>query len=917
MGNSQLYGRASCGTLVEMEPTKRHAWEHLTEDEVRRTLAANYEDGLTTEEVVRRKEIYGANILKEGEQASLLEKAMRQFKNPLVFILCGAGMVTFGLQEFLDTIVILIAVVINVIVGTFQEERASKAFEKLSKSIERHALVLRDGKKENILTENLVPGDIIFLEGGFYVPADARILQAKDLKINEAALTGEWMSVKKEPGQIIAEKPLAERHNMVWMGTLIESGQGKAVVAATGSKTQVGAIAEELGTIDEHITPLQENIKRVARFLSYVVAFALVVIFALGIIRGEELGEMLLIAIAVAVATIPSGLPAAVTVVLALGMEAILKRGGLVRSLVAAETLGSTTVILTDKTGTLTQAKMKLVSLHTIEAIHKERHDIEGPDNRFLLELGVSASDAFIEETEDAPGKITVHGRPIEKALAVAGIEAGIVQEEYFKTCPRIDYLQFASERRFGASLHAVENRKTKRLVITGAPETLLEAATSIYRNGKKVKITHKEIEQIRNEQERMSSEGVRVIAAGYRDVAWDEIPTDTGNDAVLIESLTFVGLVAFADPVREDVHDSIAEVKGAGAEVIMITGDNPATARNIARQVGIVVEGDELVVEGREIDEWADDELLAKLREVRVIARALPSHKLRIARLLRNNGEVVAMTGDGINDAPALRAASIGVAVGSGTEVAKEASDIVLINNSFSIIVDAIREGRRIIDNLKKIVAYLLSTSFSEIFVIGGALLAGAPLPLLPVHILAANIIEEGFMSFSFAFEKGGKNIMKRNPRSAESKRIMTGDLVRLIVIVSTVTGLLGVSMYFLLLSLGLPIEEVRTLMFAILSLDAIFFTFSLKSLDTPVWRIDVFSNMYLLCALSTSIVLLISTLSIPLLQKTLQLVPLNPLEILLLVGVGIFNLATIELAKYVFFGRKAAKEIEAAQNN
>lgn len=881
-------------------------------DEVRRTLAVSAEVGLTLEEVARRREVYGRNVLEEQKQRGILSKVLAQFKSPLVFVLLLAGLVTLGLKEFVDASVIFVALTINIIIGTFQEERASKAFEKLNASQERHAVVIREGKRIQVPSEDLVPGDVVLLEGGYFVPADIRITEEKDLKVNEAALTGEWLAVTKSVETVKQNAPLAERSGMVWMGTLIESGYARGVVVAIGSKTEVGDIALSLGTIDEQVTPLQDNIRKVARFLSYVVALALVGILGLGLFRGEPLGEMLLVGIAVAVATIPSGLPAAVTIVLAIGMESILKRGGLVRSLLAAETLGATTVILTDKTGTLTEARMKLASLHSYEGVRTKNETPVG-DNRFLLELGVLASDAYIEEGEDAPRKLTVHGRPIEKAVVLSGLEAGVAQDAVLAEYPRLDYLQFTSVRRFGASLHSNPHKKTNRLVISGVPEMLLEKADYIRHEGKRQKMTTHERNLMAALLKEKTSQGKRLIGVAYRDASFEDIPEEGEDAENILKGTIFGGFLAFEDPIREDIATAIADVHGAGAQVIMLTGDNPETAGYIAGQVGITKPGDEYVIRGEEIDDWNDDELYRKLQTIRVIARAVPAHKLRIARVLKSNGEVVAMTGDGINDAPALRAASIGVAVGSGTEVAKEASDLVLLDNSFSIIVAAIEEGRRIIDNLKKIVAYLLATSFSEIFVIGGALIGGAPLPLLPVQILWANIVEEGLMSFAFAFEKKDVHAMERNPRSSESKNIMTRELKLLIVLVSVTTGMLMIGLYYWLLNKGIPLEEIRTVMFVALSLDAIFFSFSLKSLDTPLWKINPFSNRYLLGALGISIVLLFAAILFPPLRDLLSLTPLTYFEKALLIAVGLANLATIEFMKYLFFERKFLSEFSA----
>ena len=883
-------------------------WHTLSLAEVKEALKASVKTGLSEEEAQKRLEKNGPNELVKESDGGIIAQIIQQFKSPLVFILAIAGVVTFLLHEYLDSIVIAIALLINIIVGTFQEERASKAFEKLNESQEKYAIVFRNGMKKKILARELVVGDIVLLEGGFNVPADIRIVEAKDLKVNEAVLTGEWASVSKKPGEVASDVPLAERYNMAWMGTLIASGYGRGIVVAVAEKTQVGAIAAELGTIEQQVTPLQENIRSVAKFLTYVIAAALVVIFVLGLSRGEPLAEMIVISIAIAVATIPSGLPAAVTVVLAIGMEAILKRGGLVRNLLAAETLGSTTVILTDKTGTLTEARMKLAEVHTYESFGQTQDRSEWTkDDHFLLESAVLASDAFVEETKGEEGeqKLTVQGRPVEKAIVLGGLESGISQDEIITANERIDYLQFSSERKFSASLNTVAGKDTNRVHINGAPEILLERAEYLYKEGRKIKFAKNLKGKFLELMKERSQDAMRLIGVAYKDVDWEDLPEE-GDTNDITRGTVFVGFMALEDPIREDVPQAIKEVRGAGARVIMITGDNPETAAAIGKRVGILEKGGE-IIRGDDTEAIDDDELYDQLmNKIQVIARAAPNQKLRIARILKNHGEVVSMTGDGINDAPALRAASIGVAVGSGTEVAKEASDLVLINNSFSIIVAAIEEGRRIIDNLKKIIAYLLSTSFSEIFIIGGALIAGAPLPLLPAQILWANIVEEGLMSFSFAFEKRDPNAMKRDPRSSRAKDIMTGDLRMMIFIVSAITGIFLVALYFFLLQTDLPIEEVRTIMFVSLSLDAIFFAFSLKSLDTPLWRINFASNKFLLYALATSLGSLMLALVVPPLQRLLSLTPLTPWEILLLVFVGIFNLLTIEGAKYFLFYRR-----------
>lgn len=879
---------------------------YIPEGEVLLHFKSDPQAGLSDADIKSRKQRFGANALTRVKEGGILHRVLLQFKSPLVLVLFGAGIVTILLHEYIDAGVIFLALVLNVTVGAFQEERASHAFERLNASQQHVARVLRDGSLRELNVEELVPGDIVELQAGSYVPADMRLIHSKELSINESALTGEWAAVPKSEKLLSKPMPLAEQTNMVWMGTLVTGGYGRGVVVEIGDRTQVGLIAKELHNKDVRRTPLEESIRELARFIMYLVLGALVIIFALGILRGQPLAELFLLSIAVAVAAMPEGLPAAVTVVLALGMEAILKRGGLVRNLLAAETLGATTVILTDKTGTLTRAQMQLVELKTLESLESHRSTYTD-DDRELLRFAVLASDAFIEG-EPTEGPALVRGRPVETALILAGLDLQISQRELLVQYPRLDYLQFASERRYGASLNSAG--KGNRLHVSGAPELLIESSTYVYFEGKRRRFTPEIKQQFLETFTRESADGMRVIAAGYKDVDFSdihEVSEEKGSHA-LLSHLTFMGLLAFSDPVREDVPDAMRQVLSAGARVIMVTGDNPQTAQKIARDAGIA--GENLVVyTGDDIEKRDDVALYTLLKSAHVFARTLPAQKLRLVRVLKERGEVVAMTGDGVNDAPALQNASIGVAVGNATAVAKEASDIVLLNNSFSIIVSAIEEGRRILDNLKKVVAYLLATSSGEIIVIGSALLVGAPLPFLPTQILWANMVVEGFMSFAFAFEPKEKDVMLRNPRSHSVRTVLTDELKKLIFIVGGITGAILVTLYFALLNLELPLAEIRTIMFVALSLGAIFFAFSFKSLDKPLWRINLFSNRFLLIALLISVCTLAIAMFLPPLRYVLGLTVLSPQAWGLLLCVGVANLLTIECVKFFVFRRPNVK--------
>jgi len=875
-------------------------WYQLDILKITTKLKTNLETGLKSSDISSLQKKYGKNQFDKKRGWGIVGKIFSQFKNPLIFILLVAGFLTLFLKEYTDAIVIFLALGINTLIGTIQENRAGKAFEEINKSQQKFATVIRDGKKSVILAKELVRGDIVIIESGMSVPADIRLFEERDLLINESVLTGEWADVQKTTGVLNKDFSIIKQTNMLWMGSLVSAGRGKGIVVEIGENTQIGEIAKSLREIGEEETPIKENINKIAKFLTIIVVVSLVIIFGMGVLRGEEITTMLLIAVAVAVAVIPEGLPAAVTSVLAVGMSEILKKGGLVRNLLAAETLGSTTVILTDKTGTITEAKMHLSELFTTETFKSKNYTLDNGDNKELLKYAVLSSDAFFEEKQETDSdELIVRGRPLEKAIILAGLETGLSQEELFKKFSRLDFVGFDSKNGFSISLNKNIEEETNLLLVSGKPELLLQNSDYFFINGKEEKMSEEIKELFEKIQKEKSSEGIRFTAIAYKKTSSENI---SEKPKKITDNLVFVGLLAFSDPIRSDAKQSIKEAQQAGAKVIMITGDNPNTARKIAEDVGIIKKG-EKVLTGDDVEKMKDNELIKELETVMVFARMIPAQKLRISKLLQKQGEVVAMTGDGINDAPALQSADIGIAMGSGTDVAKEASDLILIDGNFSVITHAIEEGRRAIDNLKKIVSYLLSTSFSEIFLIGGSLLAGFPLPLLPGQILWANIVEEGFMNFAFVFEPKEDDLMKRNPRLERNKNVLNEQVKKMIFIISIITGLFLLVIYYLLLQMNLPIEEVRTFMFVALSIDSIFFSFSLKSLKKPIWKEDLFSNRYLIFALSASILFLLMAVFFSPIQKLLSLVPLNYSELLCLFGIGIFNLILIEITKFFVF--------------
>jgi Ca2+-transporting ATPase len=715
------------------------------------------------------------------------------------------------------------------------------------------------------------------------------------------------MAVEKNTEAVGDEAPLVERSGMVYAGTLIAAGAGKGIVVATGLATELGKIALELGKKDESVTPLMRDIRQVARVILTAVSLVITGIVALGLLRGIPLEETLLTAIALAVASVPEGLPAAVTVVLALGMERIMKSGGLVRSLLAAETLGTTSIILTDKTGTLTEGRMTLEFFVGRSSSVSEALE---PESKRLLTGAVLASNAYVEERPDAADgeKLVVHGRPIEAAIVLSGLKNSIAQHHLMREYIRVDELHFDSSRRFGGMIVMEEGESVA--YVTGAPELFLSSIKKVVGgDGSSHALADAGLSHFEDALSDAATNGKRVIAVA-RIPAPDRMFPREAKLQEFLETGSLLGLLVFSDVIRPEAKEAILGMHAAGARVIMLTGDNPETALSIARTVGIALTREERAYTGAELSALTDAALLEVLRTHTVFARVAPAEKLRIANVLKDAGEVIAMTGDGVNDAPALRAAAIGIALGSGTDVAKEASDLVLIDNGFSVITAAIREGRRLRDNFKKIFAYMLSTNFSEVSLIAFSLIVGLPLPILPTQILWANLVQGGLMNFAFAFEPLYPDAMKRSPKDPETSRVLSPKLIRLIGVVGAVTSLSLIGVFtYLIYGTSLMLKEIQTLMFVAVSVNCIFMAFSMKSLGTPLWKLPLMSNVFLLVSLMASVTLLFAALYVPMLQQLVHVSPPTLAQIGMLAVFGVFNLAIIELAKWFVFIRPSKR--------
>jgi len=850
-------------------------WHNLAVREVVKLLKTDSTKGLSEKEVQTRQREFGKNLLPEEKPLSRLRIFLEQFRSPLIYILIIAGIVTLILREFADSIVIFGAVILNTIVGYFQENKACRALSELKKVVKIEAQVLRAGNPKIIDSSELVPGDIFKLNAGNKVPADGRIIESHDLKINEMTLTGEWLPALKNPEILPAETSLADRDNMVYMGTMVEAGIGKAIVTETGLGSQIGKVAEMVKETKEEKTPLQKKLANLSKIIGGVISIICIFIFIEGVITGNSFLEMFTTSVAVAVAAIPEGLPVAMTVILALGMQRILKKKGLVRKLVAAETLGSTSIICTDKTATLTEGKIKVTKVLTRK------------NKNLVPKIAILCNEAFVENPKAERAKWKLRGRPTDKALLFYGLEQGLRKEKLEKELPKIDETPFDNQKKFLATLH--KSKKGNILFVSGAPEIILEMS----------KMGDKERKKWKKELENLASQGFRTIALATK------ITEKTKIDEEVLQNLELAALLGLTDPLRKEVKGAIKICREAGMRPILVTGDHKLTAKAIAAEIGLKTK-EENIIEGKDLDKLSDEEFEKRVKNIEVYARAEPRHKLRIIEAWQEKGEIVAMTGDGINDAPALKKANIGVALGSGTDVAKEASDLILLPDSFNIIVAAVEEGRAIIDNIRKVITYLLSDSFTEIILIATSLFLGFPLPIVAVQILWVNLIEDGPLSLCLAFEPKEGDLMKRKPQGQDVP-LLTREMKALIFIIGLTTDLLLLGLFFWLIKYsGYEVPHIRSVIFAGLTIDSIFYIFSCKSLRRNIWQINPFSNKFLVLAWLFGVVALIAALYLPALQTLLKTVPLNLFDWQLILGLGLFNIILIEATKWYFITKK-----------
>lgn len=859
-------------------------WHTLKPEEVVIQCRSDAEWGLHLEEADKRLEEVGPNALLGAPGVSPVRIFFGQFKDFMVLVLLGATAISFLLGELGDAITIVAIVIMNAILGFVQEFRAEKSVETLKALTAPTAKVLRQGRLVVLPARDLVPGDIIELESGDLVPADCRILTCRGLEAEEAALTGESASVTKKTDAFADPSlPLGDRRNMVFMGTVISRGRGRAIVVETGMHTEMGMIAHLIREAVEEQTPLQRRLEQLGKILVILSLLIVAIVVITGLFRGEPLYQMFLTGVSLAVAAIPEGLPAIVTIALALGVQRMIRSHAIVRRLPAVETLGCTTVICSDKTGTLTRNKMTVTHMYTVTG-HWERdqgggfanarsvaHDLVRRDFDHLMQGAVLCNNASLNSEEPNREEGAGHGDPTELAMLWAAVEGGAGRpSDLARAYQRTDEIPFESARqRMAVSATTIDGQSL--VYVKGAPDVMVTLCTRYQRLGKIMPLDVKTRQEILKSNEAMGAQALRVLAVAYRPLASREGSQRWEQD------LIFLGLMGMMDPPRPEAVEAVREARRAGVKTVMITGDHPNTARAIADQLGMLGPGEE-VLTGQELDLLSDEELAARVQQIRVYARVSPPHKLRVVKAWKQRGDVVAMTGDGVNDAPAVKEADIGVAMGiTGTDVTKEASAMILTDDNFATIVKAIAEGRAIYDNIRKFIRYLLACNVGEVLVMFLAAFFGLPLPLLPIQILFVNLVTDGLPAMALGVDPAAPGVMARPPRHPREGIFARG--------LGTKIGfrgiLIGVStlLVFLLASgpLGMGLRESRTMALATLIMSQLFHVFDARTEDRSFLEVGLFSNWWIIAAVGSSIVMLLTIVYVPDLGRLFKTDPLG----------------------------------------
>jgi len=895
-------------------------WHNLNADEVLARLGVD-RNGLSSVEARERLMKFGPNQLVEKKKISPLAILIEQFKSLLIIILIAAAVLSGVLGEVADSIIIIVIVVLAAGLGFVQEYKAERALEALKKMAAPFASVIRDGKEQEIPASELVPGDIILIATGDKIPADARVIESVNLKVDEAPLTGESVPVGKTKDSIQEDVPVGDRKNMVYMGTAAVYGRGTAVVTATGMMSEFGKIAKMLQEVEEEKTPLQVSLDKMGKWLAIGAMFLCISLAGIGVLRGHGILEMLLWGVSLIVAAVPECLPAVVTISLALGVHRMVKCHALIRRLAAVETLGCTTVICSDKTGTLTQNQM------TVRKVYADGRlfDISGsgyePKGEFRVQGRVvdPKQDKVIQTLLTAAalcndaslvcenGEWRVKGDPTEGALVVLLEKAGLSHKELVEKYPRIGEIPFTSETKRMTTVHQIGNERIA--YSKGAPEVVLKMCNRVLTETGEKELSESEKNRILEESQKMAAQALRLLGLAYK-----KIPSEETISERIENDMVFIGLVAMIDPPREEVKDSIKLCEEAGIKSVMITGDHKLTAEAIANELGLMKGG--IAITGEELDAISDKEFESKVEDIRVYARVSPSHKLRVVEAFSKKGHTVAMTGDGVNDAPALKRADIGVAMGiTGTDVSKEAADMVLTDDNFASIVAAVKEGRVIFSNIKKYLVYLLSCNLSEILVVAMSVLLGpflgipaGILPLVAIQILYINLATDGLPAIALSVDPSEPGIMRRKPRR-KGENFFTPQVIKYIVIVGIWTGLVCFGIFIWALNRGRSNEEAQCLCFISLILIQFFNAFNCRSLDRSLFNVGIFKNRWLVIAVIWECTLLSLIVYMPFLQKSFHTYSLTFRDWAIVIFTASTVFIFVEIAKLLkLFGKSDA---------
>ena len=862
-------------------------WQTLEKNDVIRRLNTKEREGLTEEEVKIRQAKYGKNKLKDKKKESIIIKFIKQFNDFMIITLIIASIISAviskmqGENDYVDSIIIIGIVIFNALMGVIQEAKAEKSIEALKQMTPQITKVIRNGKTTEINAEDLVKGDIVILETGNFIPADCRIIESHNLKIEESSLTGEAEPSLKE-ANIICKKdiPLGDMKNMAFMASTVVNGTGKAIVTETGMETKVGQIANMIIEDEAPETPLQKKLGEVGKILGIACLAICIIIFIIGLIKKIEPIEMFMTAVGLAVAAIPEGLPAIVTIMLSIGVTKMAKRNSIIRKLPAVETLGSSNVICSDKTGTLTQNKMKVV-------------EVKSKNPKFIITMATLCTDCEIT-VENNQEKVI--GEPTEKAIVEEGLHIGCNKKETEKIFPRINEIPFDSNRKMMTTIHRIGNKY--RIICKGAPDVLLDKCTKEVLeivDSKDIKVKILDKLKIKNENEQMAHKALRVIAVAFKDVT--ELPSKI-DSSTIENNLTFVGLIGMIDPPREGVKEAVKTCKTAGIKTVMITGDHLETAKAIAKDLGILNKGEKAIT-GQELDKMTQEQLEKNIKEYSVFARVTPEHKVRIVKAWQRNGAVVAMTGDGVNDSPALKNANIGIAMGkNGTDVAKNAADIILTDDNFVTIVEAVKQGRNIYDNIKKAVHFLLSTNIGEIVTIFVGLILGLKSPLLAIQLLWINLVTDSLPAIALGLEKPEKDIMQRKPIDSK-KGIFANGLWNKIILEGTMIGVLTLVAF----SIGnkyYTLEVARTMAFLSIGFLELIHSINVKN-EKSIFETGLFENKYLVGSFVLGIFVQAIVVVVPAFAKVFEVVPLSLTQWIITIAISILPIPVIELQKKI----------------